>query len=177
MTYFYLKALHIIFVTTWFAGLFYIVRLFIYSTEAQEKPEPEKSILYKQLMIMQNRLLVIITHPSAIITLIIGVWLAVATNFWKQPWFHVKALFLIGLYSYHLICSKIHKQMQKGVFKYTSNQLRIWNEVATIFLFAIVFIVVLKSTFTWIFGVMGLIILSIILMLGIKIYKRLRNEK
>lgn len=177
MTYLHIKALHLIFVITWFAGLFYIVRLFIYSTEANEKQEPEKSILLRQLLIMQERLLVIITHPSAVITLFLGIWLALKSGFWTQPWFHVKVLFLIGLYAYHGICTRIHKQMQKGVFKYSSNQLRIWNEVATLFLFSIIFVVVLKNTISWVFGVLGLMGLGIFLMLGIKLYNRIRHDK
>ncbi|HVF96269.1 MAG TPA: CopD family protein, partial [Flavisolibacter sp.] len=70
--YAYLKALHIIFIVTWFAGMFYIVRLFIYNTEAAEKPEPEKSILQKQFSIMSKRLWFGITWPSAVMTLVFG---------------------------------------------------------------------------------------------------------
>ena len=176
MTYLYLKALHIIFVVTWFAGLFYMVRLFIYSTEASEKEENERNILLNQLMLMQHRLWYIISWPSAILTLFLGTWLAVVSGFWTMPWFHLKILFVFGLFLYHIICQKIHLQMKKGIFKYSSTQLRIWNEVATLFLFAIVFIVVLKSTLSWLWGVIGLILIGILLMLGIKIYKKLRND-
>ncbi|MCV9386768.1 CopD family protein [Reichenbachiella ulvae] len=176
MLYPYLKAAHIIFVVTWFAGLFYMVRLFIYSTESNAKTEPEKSILLKQLLIMQSRLWYIITWPSAVITLILGLWLAFLMNYWSHPWFHIKLLLLAGLYAYHFICGYLHRQMEAGIFKYTSKQYRIWNEVATLFLFAIVFVVVLKSTLNWIWGIVGLIALSAILMLGIKLYKNLRKD-
>jgi putative membrane protein len=177
MTYLYLKATHIIFVVTWFAGLFYIVRLFIYSTEAQKKEEPAKSILSEQLLLMQNRLWYIITWPSAVISLIVGGWLAYVSGFWNSPWFLLKILFVFGLYLYHIICGKMHIQMTKGIYKYSSNQYRIWNEVATLFLFAIVFIVVLKSALDWIWGVVGIFLIGILLMVGIKIYKKLRNDK
>ncbi|MFY0625706.1 MAG: CopD family protein [Reichenbachiella sp.] len=176
MIYLYLKSLHIILVVTWFAGLFYLVRLFIYTTEANNKNEPDKSILLKQLTLMQNRLWSIITHPSALLTLFIGTWLSIETKFYSQPWFHVKILFVVGLYVYHFLCNKIRKDMNNGIFKYSSSQLRLWNEVATLLLFSIVFIVVLKSTMTWIWGVVGLISLGVLLMLGIKIYKRYRND-
>ena len=73
--YFYVKALHIIFVVTWFSGLFYIVRLFIYSAEAHLKPEPERTILLRQFGQMQHRLWYIITWPSAILTLVLGTWM------------------------------------------------------------------------------------------------------
>lgn len=176
MTYLYLKSLHIIFIVTWFAGLFYMVRLFIYTTEASQKEEPEKSILLKQLVLMQSRLWNIITWPSAILTLIFGTWLAIESGFWTMPWFHLKLLFVIGLVLYHLISHRLFVQMKNNVFKYSSTQLRLWNEVATLLLFAIVFIVVLKSTMSWIWGIIGLVAIGILLMLGIKIYKKLRNE-
>jgi len=176
MTYLYLKSLHIIFVVTWFAGLFYMVRLFIYTTEASQNKEPDRGILLKQLLLMQGRLWGIIAWPSAIITFIVGTWLAIESGFWTMPWFHLKVLFVLGLLLYHIICHKLYVQMKKGLFKYSSTQLRLWNEVATLFLFAIVFIVVLKSTLSWIWGVVGITLIGILLMLGIKIYKKIRND-
>lgn len=176
MIYLYVKAAHIIFIVTWFAGLFYLVRLFIYTTEAHEKPEPERTILLKQLKIMQNRLWYIITLPSALITLILGLWLAYLTNYWSQPWFILKLCFVFGLYGYHILCGILNKQINNNVFKYSSKQYRIWNEVSTIFLFAIVFIVVLKSTLNWLWGMLALLGLSILLMIGIKLYKKYRND-
>ncbi|WP_084370787.1 CopD family protein [Reichenbachiella faecimaris] len=176
MTYLYLKSLHIIFVVTWFAGLFYMVRLFIYTTEASVKGEPERSILLKQLLLMQSRLWYIISWPSAVTTWILGTWLALESGFWTMPWFHLKLLFVIGLFLYHIICHKLFVQMKNGIFKYSSTKLRIWNEVATLFLFAIVFIVVLKNTLSWIWGIIGIILIGILLMLGIKLYKKFRND-
>lgn len=176
MTILYLKSLHIIFVVTWFAGLFYMVRLFIYTTEANAKTEPEKSILINQLLIMQSRLWNIITRPSAYLTLFWGTWLALETKYWSQPWFHLKISFVALLIAYHFFSGRIHRQMLKMNFKYSTGHLRLWNEIATMLLFAIVFIVVLKSTLDWIWGVLGLMGLGVLLMLGIKIYKRFRNE-
>lgn len=177
MTYLYLKSLHIILVITWFAGLFYLVRLFIYATEANAKPEPERSILLNQFKVMQNRLWFIITQPSALLTLFIGIWLSVETKFYYLPWFHLKVFFLVLLYSYHFLCDRIRKNINNNHFKYTSTQLRIWNEVSTVLLFAIVFLVVLKSTLGWIWGVLGLVVLSVVLMIGIKTYKKFRNDE
>ncbi len=177
MTYLYIKAVHIIFVVTWFAGLFYMVRLFIYSVEANEKDEPEKFILTNQLLIMQTRLWYIIAWPSAILTIFFGSWLMYELNLWLQPWMHLKFLFVVGLFIYHLICGRIHLQMKRGIYNYSSTQLRVWNEIATLFLFAIVFIVVLKNTLSWLWGVLGLFAIGVFLMLGIKLYKRIRNDK
>jgi len=177
MGYLYLKSLHIIFVTTWFAGLFYIVRLFIYYKEAEEKPEIEKNILLKQYALMIKRLWYIITWPSAVLTVIFATWMLFIQPAWlKEPWMHIKLTFVLLLFLYHWSCQMIFNQIDKGYLKYSSNSLRIWNEVSTIILFACVFLVVLKSTFGWIFGVVGIFGVAIFLMLGIKIYKKIRAK-
>ena len=125
----YIKSLHLIFVITWFAGLFYIPRLFIYHIESNQKPSPEKEILSKQLKLMTKRLWFIITWPSAILAIFFAIWLLV-----------------------------------------------IYPGCATLILFAIVFLVILKHAFNWIFGIVGIIVLGILLMIGIKLYKRIRNK-
>lgn len=172
-----LKALHIIFAITWFSGLFYIVRLFIYHAEAEKKPLPEKNILQKQFKLMSKRLWYIITWPSAILASIFAFWMLYQNPaYLKMPWMHVKLTFVLALYVYHGICHKIFKELQRDEVKYTSIKLRIWNEVATIILFSIVFLVVLKNTINWIWGVIGIILFSVLLMLGIKLYKRIREN-
>jgi len=173
-----IKALHIIFVITWFAGLFYIVRLFIYHAEAEEKPEPEKSILQKQYKLMSKRLWLIITWPSAILASIFAFWMLFNNStYLLMHWMHVKLSFVILLYLYHLACHKIYNQLQNDIVKYSSKQLRIFNEVATIILFSVVFLAVLKSAVNWIYGVIGIVLFSALLMLGFKLYKKLRGEK
>jgi len=178
MLFLYLKALHIIFVITWFAGLFYIVRLFIYQTEALEKEEPEKTILFNQLSLMSKKLWKIITWPSAIITLIVGALLLIVQPSWlSMPFMHVKLGFVFCLYLYHFGCQHIYSTLQKGIPKFTSTQLRIYNEVATLILFAVVFLIVLKSGLDWVYGTLGLISFAVILMISIKIYKKMRTSK
>ena len=173
----YIKALHLIFVITWFAGLFYIPRLFIYHIEATQKPSPEKEILSKQLKQMTKRLWHIITWPSAILAILFAIWLLVLqTSLLKMPWMHVKLVFVFLLIAYHLKNHQIYKQLQNDEVKYTSKFMRIWNEGATIILFAIVFLVILRSALSWVFGVVGIIVLGITLMLGIKLYKRIRHK-
>jgi putative membrane protein len=173
----YIKALHIIFIVTWFAGMFYMVRLFIYNTEANDKPEPEKNILQKQFSIMIKRLWFGITWPSAILTLILGplVWYKLY-DFALPSWLAVKLCFVAGLYAYHFTLHSIYKQEAKGVFKYSSQKLRIWNEVATIFLVVIVILAVVKETMSWLWGLTGLILFVVALMSAIKIYKLLRRR-
>ncbi|MFI5136701.1 MAG: protoporphyrinogen oxidase HemJ [Sphingobacteriales bacterium] len=174
----YILAIHIIFVVCWFAGLFYMVRLFIYHTEAQEKPEPDRKILSDQFELMERKLWYIITVPSMFLVLAAGITMLILLPAWlKQPWMQIKLGFVAGLLVYHFICQNKMKQMAKGIFKWTSTQLRIWNEVSTILLFAIVFLVVLKDAIGWIFGVAGIVLLSVLLMAGVKIYKYYRTKK
>jgi putative membrane protein len=174
--YLYIKALHIIFIVTWFSGMFYIVRLFIYNTEANEKQEPEKSILRNQFSIMIKRLWLGITWPSAILTLIFGGWLWFLYGLFPQ-WLMIKLSFVAGLYLYHFSLQIIYRQQSKGIFKYSSQQLRIWNEVATIFLVAIVMLVVVKQSLSWVWGLVGLVLFVLVLMSAIKIYKMVRAGK
>lgn len=172
------KALHLIFVVSWFAGLFYIVRLFIYHIEAFEKEEPARTILIEQYRIMQKRLWWIITTPAMVLTLVFG-----GLMLWKipvymyTPWMHVKLLFVGLLVIYHFLCQGILFQLAKGATKWTSNKLRIWNEVATLFLVAIIFIVVYKQQMNWLTSTAIFIGVAITLMIAIKIYKRIRTSK
>lgn len=172
----YIKALHIIFIVTWFSGLFYMVRLFIYHTEASEKPEPEKSILQQQFRLMIRRLWMGITWPSAILTLIFGPWMMILMGA-VPTWLLIKLCFVAGLYAYHFSLQYIYRQQMKGIFRYSSQQLRIWNEVATIFLVAIVMLVVVKQEMSWAWGLLGLFLFVILLMGAIRIYKMLRTRK
>ncbi len=173
----YIKALHLIFVITWFAGLFYIPRLFVYQIEAFYKTAPEKEILGTQLKLMAKRLWFIITWPSAILATIFAIWLLVINPAWLyQGWMQVKLGFVVLLFLYHFKTHQIFKQLQDDDVRYTSKFMRIWNEGSTIILFAVVFLVILKDSINWIFGVVGIFALAILLMLGIKWYKRVREK-
>ena len=173
----YLKSLHLIFVITWFAGLFYIVRLFVYQIEASEKPSPEKEILQEQFKIMSYRLWYIITWPSAILASFFAFWMLYEVpSYLTMGWMQVKLCFVFALYFYHAGCQKIYTQQQNGIVKYNSFKLRIWNELATLLLFAIVFLVVLKNSISWVWGVVGILLFGALLMFAIKLYKEVRSK-
>jgi putative membrane protein len=172
----YIKSLHLIFVITWFAGLFYVPRIFIYHIEATKKTATEKEILTAQLKLMAKRLWYIITWPSAILSIIFGSWLLVLAPYWlEQPWMHAKLGFVFLLVVYQLKTHFIFKELQADKIKYSSNFMRVWNEGATLILFAVVFLVLLKSTLNMAYGLLGLFGLAALLMLGIKLYKRIRS--
>jgi putative membrane protein len=174
----YIKSLHLIFVITWFAGLFYIVRLFVYQIEANDKPSPDKEILQKQYKIMTYRLWYIITWPSAVLATIFALLLLhLNPGFLEMPWMQVKLGFVVLLFIYHFKCHKMYTELQNDNVKYTSNFMRLWNEGATIILFAVVFLVLLKNAINWVFGVIGIVVFSILIMLGYKLYKQIREKQ
>jgi putative membrane protein len=173
----YILAIHIIFVVSWMAGLFYIVRLFIYHTEANEKPEIERNILQKQFEVMESKLWNIITNPAMILSVSAGLMMLYLNPLLLETdWMWVKLSFVTGLIIYHVICQNIISQLKRGKFWMTSTQLRLWNELATIFLVAIVFTVILKSAIDWIYGLLGLTVFAVIIMLAVKAYKKYREK-
>jgi len=173
----YIKSLHLIFVITWFAGLFYIPRLFVYQIEASHKPSPDKEILGKQLKLMAKRLWTIIAWPSAILAFLFGLALLYLNPYLLQNgWMQVKLGFVILLMLYHIQTHIYFKQLQNNIINKTSNFMRLWNEGATFILFSVIFLVLLKSAFNWIFGVLGILVLGLLIMLGFKVYKGIRNK-
>lgn len=175
MLYLYLKAIHIIFVVSWMAGLFYIVRLFIYHVEANDRTESERITLQRQFDVMQHKLWYIITTPAMAISVLAGI-----AMIWVNPvllsmnWMLVKLAFVLGLLVYHFLCQNIMNKLKQGIFTWSSTQLRLWNELATIFLVAIVFTVILKSAVDWIYGLTGLVVFSAVIMSAVKVYKYYR---
>jgi putative membrane protein len=170
------KSLHIIFVVSWFAGLFYIVRLFVYHTEANQKPETEKRILQEQFDTMQRRLWYIITTPAMILTVVFGTLMLIAQPdlLWLK-WMQLKLVFVCILLVYHFICQGIMNRLKTGTSKWTSMHLRLWNEGATLILVAVVFLVIMRDAVKGLNGLLGFFGVAIALMIGIRIYKKLRK--
>lgn len=175
MGFFYVKAFHIIFVVTWFSGLFYLGRLFIYNREAQDKDEQSRAVLQEQFGIMIYRLLFIITLPSAILTLIFGGILLYMYGL-VPGWLWLKLFLVLLLYVYHISMHYLYQQHKRGIFKYSSYQLRMWNEVPAVFLVAIVMLVVVKQNLSAVYGLASLFGLIMLLMLVIKRYKKYREK-
>ena len=168
------KATHIVGFISWFAGLFYIVRLFVYHAEAGERPEGERTILQPQLELMAGRLWKIITVPAAVLTFIGGIGMVVQLQ--SLPgWLHIKFALLAGLLAYHLWCGKIRRDQAAGKSTWTGRKLRVFNEGGTMFMVAIVFLAVFKSALSIAWGVGGLLGLGLSLMLGIRLYRRLQD--
>ena len=173
MDYLHFKALHLIFMVCWFAGLFYVVRLFIYHKEADNKQEVERKVLQPQFTLMSKRLLNIITWPSAVLTTIFGVSMLIENPaYLVQVWMHIKLTFVLLLWFYTYSCHLIYKQMKVGSITIAEGKLRIWNEVATLILFAVIFMAVLKNSISWLWATLSLVGLAILLMLLIKLYKK-----
>ncbi len=173
-----LKSLHIIFVVTWFAGLFYIFRLFVYHAEAQTKDEPEKSILSKQYKIMESRLWYIITWPSAILTLIFGTLLLIQLpGYLSEAFMHLKLTFVGILYLYQVYGEYVIRKLKHDTIPFSSTTFRLLNEVPTIILIAVVFLIVKRNTISWIWGTVAILGLAMILAMATKLYKKYRLQK
>lgn len=173
-----IKALHIIFVVCWFAGLFYMVRLFIYHVEAREKPELEARVLGDQYKIMERRLWFAITTPSMVLTIVFGTWMLLKNPdyYLHATWMHLKLTFVALLLVYHFICHKVMNDLKNDIFKWKSTQLRLWNELATLFLVAIVFLVELQNSLNWIWATLGFFGTGIALMIAVQVYRRFRKK-
>jgi protoporphyrinogen IX oxidase len=162
MAYYWFKAFHIIGVVVWFAGLFYLVRLFIYHVEAEAEPEPARGILQKQYTIMEKRLYGIITTPGMVVTVAMAIALLVQMpEYLKDGWMHAKLGLVALLLGYHFYCARIMGQLHRGECRWSSQQLRALNEAPTLLLVAIVMLVIFKNNFptgatTWL--MVGLVV-------------------
>jgi protoporphyrinogen IX oxidase len=146
MAYYWFKAFHLIGVVVWFAGLFYLVRLFVYHAEASQEPEPAQTILKKQYELMEKRLYRIITTPGMLVTVAMAIGLlTLEPDVLKDGWLHFKLAFVAALLAYHHYCGRIMKKLAAGECKWTGQQFRALNELPTIFLVVIVLLAVFKN--------------------------------
>lgn len=171
--YFLAKALHLVSIVSWFAGLFYIGRLFIYHAEAFSKPEPARSVLVPQYALMERRLWLAITAPAGFATLLTGAWLLYLTEAWRLPWFHLKLVFLVALFVYHGGCNRHRLDLAQGKVR-TVKFYRFWNESATVLLFLIVFTAVLKRPAGAAWGLGAVLVLTAVGM-SVFLLKRKRS--
>ena len=179
MDYSILKSLHIIFVVSWFAGLFYLPRLLVYHAEAQSKKPNEKAILSAQFSKMEKLLFNAIMIPAMFLTWITGlilIYLAWWDSFASHTWLHLKLSFVVGITIYHFVCRHFIRQFQQGNFIISGPQLRMFNEIATILLVAVVFLVVAKNTLDMIYGLVGFVIFAIVIMAAVKIVRKYRTN-
>jgi putative membrane protein len=175
--YLFAKAMHLVGVVSWFAGLFYLVRLFIYHVESGERAEPDRSVLHAQFVVMERRLWMM-TVIAMVLTLSFGTGLAVVylgklqNRLHEATWLFTKLGLVVGLFAYHQMCGAIRDQLAEGRCRWTSARLRQWNELATLLLVAIVMLAVFKSTFSAVWGTVGLLVFGVLLAIAIKIVRR-----
>lgn len=177
MAYYWFKAFHLIGVVVWFAGLFYLVRLFVYHAEAQQEPEPARGILQKQYEIMEKRLYSIITTPGMLVTVAMAIGLiSTEPEILKSTWLHIKLTFVLLLIGYHFFCQRIMKQLAAGECQWTGQQFRALNEAPTILLVLIVLLAVFKNNLpldltTWLVAA-----LVITMVASIQLYAKKRRK-
>ena len=174
----YFKAFHIIGFVSWFAGLFYLVRLFVYHAEAGKLPQQQREVLLPQYELMQARLYNIITTPAMVITLLFGCAMLFANPIYLQlPWMHIKLTLLCLLLAYHFYCGATIKRLKEGRNTLTSYHFRLLNELPTLFLVSIVLVAVLKSALNFLYAFFGVLAFGILLFVGVRFYKKIRESK
>lgn len=178
MLYTIIKAIHIIFMVSYFAGIFYLVRLFVYYKDTDSFEDQKKQILREQYIFMARRLWNIITVPAGVIMLASGLTM-IFLNFglMQTPWFHLKLTFLVGLAFYHFWCWKKVLQMKilaGNTLPIANIKLRQANEIATFILFLVVFTVILKSMVIdyWWQLIVGFFVLVIAIMMTVKLVNK-----
>lgn len=180
MTILLLKTLHIVGFTAWFAGLFYLVRMFVYHTEAFDYDDPKKAVLIDQYKLMENRVYKIICNPAMMITWTCGIamiYLYGMEWFKINSWLHIKLLLLLILTGYHLYCKRLIKRLDQGPIGWTSYHFRLFNEVPTILLVSIVTMAVFKNGTDLVKAFTSIFIFGLTLVLFTKLYKRFREQK
>lgn len=176
MNYLWFKAFHIIGVVVWFAGLFYLVRLFVYHVEANEQPEPARSILQQQYQVMEKRLYNLITTPGMVLTVAMAIaLLVVSPDLLKEPWLHVKLAFVVANIGYHHYCARLMKKMAADTFPLNSQQMRWLNEVPTVLLVIIVLLAVFKNSLPTDITAWGILALIVAMAAIIQLYARKRR--
>ena len=135
-----LKALHLISVVTWFAGIFYLPRLFVYHATAEDQVSKDRFV------IMETKLYRLIMNPSMIVTLVLGVWMLWLnwTGLSNQTWIWLKIVLVITLIGYHHYCLGIIKGFIRGEARHSEKFFRIFNEVPVLILVSVVFLAVFK---------------------------------
>jgi len=175
----FFKALHFIGFVAWFAGLFYLVRMFVYHVESSERPPEEAQVLVPQYNLMQWRVYRIICNPAMMITWAAGLSMILLYGwdwFRVSYWLHIKLVLLIGLTVYHVWCKQIILQLEAGKMVFSSYQFRLWNEVPTLFLVVIVLLAVYKNTLNGLWAILGMLGFGVALFVGTKWYKKAREK-
>ena len=176
MSYLWFKSFHIIGVVVWFAGLFYLVRLFVYHVEANEQPEPARTILQQQYQLMEKRLYNLITTPGMVLTVLMAIALLITSpDLLKQPWVHAKLAFVGANVVYHFYCGRVMKQLAEGTCRWSGQQLRGLNEVPTVFLVIIVLLAVFKNSLPTDITAWGILLLVVAMAAIIQLYARKRR--
>jgi putative membrane protein len=176
MAYLWFKAFHLVGIVVWFAGLFYLVRLFIYHVEANQEPEPARTILKNQYQIMEKRLYNIITTPGMLVTVAMAIGLLTTEpEVLKQGWLHVKLLFVVLLLGYHHYCSRLMKQLAEDKCAWSGQQLRALNEAPTVMLVVIVLLAVFKNSLPTDITAWVIVAMIITMAATIQLYARKRR--
>jgi putative membrane protein len=177
MAYYWFKAFHLIGVVVWFAGLFYLVRLFVYHAEASQEPEPAQTILKNQYQIMEKRLYHIITTPGMVVTVAMAIGLLITEpELLRDRWLHIKLAFVAALIVYHFYCGRIMRQLAAGQCNWSGQHFRALNEAPTVLLVAIVLLAVFKNNLPTDITAWGILAMIVLMAASIQLYAKKRRQ-
>ncbi len=176
MAYYWFKAFHLIGVVVWFAGLFYLVRLFVYHAEASQEPEPAQTILKNQYQIMEKRLYNIITTPGMVVTVAMAIGLLITEpDVLKDRWLHIKLAFVAALIVYHFYCGRVMRKLATGESNWSGQQFRALNEAPTVLLLIIVLLAVFKNNLPT--DITGWVIAAMVVVMAASIHLYAKKRK
>lgn len=177
MAYFWFRAFHLIGIVVWFAGLFYLVRLYVYHAEANEQPEPAQTILKQQYQIMEKRLYHLITTPGMVLTVAMAIALLFTEpEVLKDTWLQIKLTFVAVLIGYHFYCGRLLKQLATNQCNWTGQQFRALNEGPTVLLVAIVLLAVFKNNLPFDAAFWSILGLIVAMAATIQLYAKKRKQ-
>ncbi|MEB3306731.1 MAG: protoporphyrinogen oxidase HemJ [Cyanobacteriota bacterium] len=179
--YLWLKTLHIVGVVVWFAGLFYLVRLFIYHREADSLEAPLREAFQAQYALMERRLMNIIATPGMVVALGCAAGLLLLNPLWiRQGWMHAKLAVVLAVVLYHGYCYRLMADLQAARCPWSPGRLRALNELPTLLLVGAVMLVVFKNDFPTRAATWFLVALVVLMAASIQFYarwRRLRSER
>ncbi|HRH71129.1 MAG: CopD family protein [Flavobacteriales bacterium] len=174
----YLKALELFALVVWFAGTFHIVRLFVAHRDAMATWEPDRTILTNKFSVMEHGALFLVIWPAMLLMILLGGWmLYLRPDLLKWPFMHVFLGYMALLLVYHGSVHRLHRRMKRGEVKWSVLQLRAWAQGATLLLFFLILLVVLRARMTWVWGAFGLLVLGAVVMFIVSSLRRPAGAK
>ncbi|GAB4386010.1 MAG: protoporphyrinogen oxidase HemJ [Elainellaceae cyanobacterium] len=178
MAYLWFKSFHILGFVAWFAGLFYLPRLFIYHIEAEERAEPVRAALKEEYSRIEKLLYKLIMMPAMLFTVAMAIGIISTEPYvLRETWLHMKLLLVLFLIGFHFYCGRLIRQLEAGTCSVSSLQMRRINEIPTILLGLVVLLAIFKNNLPINITVLGTGMMIAAFAIIIQLYARQRHSK